>query len=45
MSGLASPSYFNRAEFLNYYKLCKNTGLGLVITVENGVAVSVEIVS
>ena len=45
VSGLASPSYFNRAEFLNYYKLCKNTGLGLVITVENGVAVSVEIVS
>ena len=45
VSGLASPSYFNRAEFLNYYKLCKNTGLGLVITVENGVAVSVEIIS
>lgn len=45
VSGLARPSYFNRAEFLNYYKLCKNTGLGLVITVENGVAVSVEIVS
>ena len=45
VSGLASPSYFNRAEFLNYYKLCKNTGLGLVITVENGVAISVEIIS
>ena len=45
VSGLARPSYFNRAEFLNYYKLCKNTGLGLVITVENGVAVSVEIIS
>ena len=45
VSGLARPSYFNRAEFLNYYKLCRNTGLGLVITVENGVAVSVEIVS
>ncbi len=45
VSGLARPSYFNRAEFLNYYKLCKNTGLGLVITVENGVAISVEIIS
>lgn len=45
VSGLARPSYFNRAEFLNYYKLCKNTGLGLVITVENGVATSVEIAS
>lgn len=45
VSGLARPSYFNRAEFLNYYKLCKNTGLGLVITVENGVATSVEIIS
>ena len=45
VSGLANPSYFNRAEFLNYYKLCKNTGLGLVITVENGVAISVEIIS
>lgn len=45
VSGLATPSYFNRAEFLNYYKLCKNTGLGLVITVENGVAISVEIIS
>ncbi|MDU8954101.1 MAG: cell wall-binding repeat-containing protein, partial [Streptococcus sp.] len=45
VSGLARPSYFNRAEFLNYYKLCKNTGLALVITVENGVATSVEIAS
>lgn len=45
VSGLASPSDFNREEFLNYYKLCKNTGLGLVITVENGVAISVEIIS
>ena len=45
VSGLATPSYFNRTEFLNYYKLCKNTGLGLVITVENGVAISVEIIS
>ena len=45
VSGLARPSYFNRAEFLNYYKLCKNTGLGLLITVENGAAVSVEIIS
>ena len=45
VSGLANPSYFNRAEFLNYYKLCKNTGLGLAITVENGVAISVEIIS
>lgn len=44
-SGLARPSYFNRAEFLNYYKLCKDTGLGLVITVKNGVAVKVEIAS
>ena len=44
-SGLARPSYFNRAEFLNYYELCKDTGLGLVVTVENGVAVKVEIAS
>ena len=45
VSGLATPSYFNRTEFLNYYKLCKNTGLGLVVTVKNGVAVKVEIAS
>ena len=45
VSGLARPSYFNRTEFLNYYKLCKNTGLGLVVTVKNGVAVKVEIAS
>ncbi|EGS32994.1 putative cell wall binding repeat 2 [Finegoldia magna SY403409CC001050417] len=45
VSGLAKPSYFNRTEFLNYYKLCKNTGLGLVVTVKNGVAVKVEIAS
>ena len=45
VSGLARPSYFNKTEFLNYYKLCKNTGLGLVVTVKNGVAVKVEIAS
>ena len=45
VSGLATPSYFNKTEFLNYYKLCKNTGLGLVVTVKNGVAVKVEIAS
>ena len=45
VSGLARPSYFNRTEFLNYYKLCKNTGLDLVVTVKNGVAVKVEIAS
>ena len=45
VSGLATPSYFNRTEFLNYYKLCKDTGLGLVVTVKNGVAVKVEIAS
>ena len=45
VSGLATPSYFNRTEFLNYYKLCKNTGLGLVVTVKNGVAIKVEIAS
>ena len=45
VSGLARPSYFNKTEFLNYYKLCKNTGLALVITVENGVATKVEIAS
>lgn len=45
VSGLARPSYFNKTEFLNYYKLCKNTGLALVITVENGVATEVLIAS
>lgn len=45
VSGLARPSYFNKTEFLNYYKLCKNTGLALVITIENGVATKVEIAS
>ncbi|EFL53270.1 cell wall-binding repeat-containing protein [Finegoldia magna] len=45
VSGLATPSYFNKTEFLNYYKLCKNTGLGLVVTVKNGVATEVMIAS
>ena len=44
-SGLAPTAYKKPNEFIDYYHKISNTGLGLSITVENGVATEVLIAS
>ena len=44
-SGLAPTAYKKPNEFINYYHKVSNVGLGLSITVENGVATEVLIAS
>ena len=44
-SGQAPTAYKKPNEFINYYHKVSNVGLGLSITVENGVATEVLIAS
>ncbi|WP_296112817.1 hypothetical protein [uncultured Anaerococcus sp.] len=43
--GMAEPEKFTREDFLSYLEECKDTGLALIVIVENGVAKSVTISS
>lgn len=43
--GLAEPSYYTVDEFNTFYQEVKDSGLGLVIEVENGIVKTVSIVS
>ena len=44
--GMANPTYYKTLEeFNNFYKEVKNSGLGLVITVKDGLVKSVLITS
>lgn len=43
--GMADPEKFTREDFLSYLEECKDTGLALIVIVENGVAKSVTISS
>ncbi len=45
VSGLAKPEDMGLERFLTYFKECEETGLGLVIIIENGVATEVLISS
>lgn len=45
VGGMADPKIFNKEDFLKYLNECKDTGLALIIFVENGVATSVSISS
>ena len=45
VSGMAPAKKFNKEDFLKYLDECKDTGLALIIFVENGVATSVSISS
>lgn len=45
VSGLAKPEDMGLEGFLTYFKECEETGLGLVIIIENGVATEVLISS
>lgn len=44
-SGMAPTAYYKASDFINYYHKVSNVGLGLSITVENGVATEVLIAS
>lgn len=45
VSGLAKPEDMGLERFLSYFKECEETGLGLGIIIENGVATEVLISS
>lgn len=45
VGGMAKPEIFTKEDFLKYLEDCKDTGLALIIFVENGVATSVSISS
>lgn len=45
VGGMAKPEIFTKEDFLKYLEECKDTGLALIIFVENGVATSVSISS
>ena len=45
VGGMAKPEIFTKEDFLKYLNECKNTGLALIIFVEDGVATSVSISS
>ena len=45
VGGMAEPEIFSRDEFINWYKEVANSGLGLIIMVEDGVAKTVSISS
>ena len=45
VGGMAPAEKFTREEFLNYLEECKDSGLALIIMVENGLATTVSISS
>lgn len=45
VGGMAKPEIFTKEDFLKYLEECKDTGLALIIFVEDGVATSVSISS
>lgn len=45
VGGMAPAKEFTKEDFLKYLEECKDTGLALIIFVENGVATSVSISS
>ena len=45
VGGMAPPEKFTKEEFVDFYKQVKDSGLGLIIMIKDGVAQSVEITS